>query len=213
MEQLCKTPLDQPFTCGEKYWGGYATAIQHPHDFFFKLPDGLPEERVPPLFCAGVATYSPIARHAKKGDNVAVLGIGGLGHMAVQNAKAWRCNVTAFTTSKDKEEFIKKLDADRVALTNQETYQQEAGKFQVVINTLPAVENLTPLIGLAKPLGTFVQLGVPDFGKPVDFNPAPLIFGHINFTDSLIGSRKDIRGMLEFSAKHNIVPLCEQFGI
>ncbi len=210
-EQLCKEKLDQTFTYGPKYWGGYATAIQHPHDFFFKVPEGLPEERVPPLFCAGVTVYAPIARYAKPGDNVAVLGIGGLGHMAVQYAKAWGCNVTAFTTSKDKEEFIKKLGADNVVLSNEETFQQEAGKFQVVLNTLPASDNLTSLVSLTKPLGTFVQIGLPAFDNPCKFNPAPLIFGHVNYTGSLIGSRKEIRDMLEFSTKHNIVPLCEQF--
>mgnify|MGYP003576528428 CR=1 FL=1 len=94
---------------------------------------------------------------------------------------------------------------------NEETYQKEAGKFNVVLNTLPASDNLTSLVSLTKALGTFVQLGLPDFGVPAKFNPAPLIFGHINYTGSLIGSRQDIRDMLEFSAKHNIVPLCEEF--
>jgi len=211
IEQLCKTDTDQNFTYGAKYWGGYATAIQHPSDFFFKVPESLPEERVPPLFCAGVTLYAPIARHCKKGDSVAVLGIGGLGHMAVQYAKAWGCNVTAFTTSKDKEEFIKKLGADRVVLSNEETFKQEAGKHNVVLNTLPTSDNLTSLVSLTKPLGTFVQIGLPAFGNPCKFNPAPLIFGHINYTGSLIGSRQEIRDMLEFSAKNNIVPLCEQF--
>ncbi len=210
-DQLCSTKMEQNFTYGPLYWGGYCTAIQHPEQFYFHLPKELPEEKIPPLFCAGVTTYAPIARHAQPGQEVAVLGIGGLGHMAVQYAKAWGCKVTAFTSSKDKEEFIKGLGADRVVLSNDETYKQEAGKFHLVLNTLPVGDNLNGLVGLTRALGTFVQLGVPPVDKPSQFLSNVLIFGHINFTGSAIGSRKEIKECLEFSAKHNIVPLCEEF--
>jgi len=211
-EQLCTaTDLDQKYTYGDKYWGGYASHLQQPAKFFFKVPESLPESKVPPLFCAGVTTYAPIARHAKPGQEVAVLGIGGLGHMAVMYAKAWGCKVTGFTTSKDKEEFIKKLGADRVVVTTPETLKQEAGKYDLVLNTLPSGDNMTSYVSLTKVMGTFVQLGIPAFAVPVHFNPMILAFTHINFTGSGIGSRKEIREMLEFSAKHNIVPLCEEF--
>jgi len=211
-EQLCtSTNLEQKWTYGEKYWGGYASLLQQPAKFFFKIPESLPQEKVPPLFCAGVTTYAPIARHCKPGQEVAVLGIGGLGHMAVMYAKAWGCKVTGFTSSKDKEEFIKKLGADRVVVTNTETLKQEAGKYDVVLNTLPSGENLNAYISLAKMMGTFVQLGVPAFSEPVHLNLGILPFTHINLTGSGIGSRKEIREMLEFSAKHNIVPMCEEF--
>jgi len=212
VEQLCTSDkVDQKFTYADKYWGGYASHIQHPAKFFFKLPEGIPEERIPPLFCAGVTTFSPIARYAKAGNEVAVLGVGGLGHLAVQYAKAWGCKVTAFTSTKDKEAFIKSLGADRVVLTDDESLKQEAGKYNLVLNTLPEGQKLNSYVGLTRPLGTFCQMGVPDFSKPSPFNPAILIFGQINFVGSLIGSRKDIQETLEFSAKHNIVPMCEQF--
>jgi len=212
IEQLCKVlPPSERLTYGPKYWGGYATSLQQPEKFYFKLPKELPEEKIPPLFCAGITTYAPIARYAKPGQEVAVLGIGGLGHMAVMYAKAWGCKVTAFTSSKDKEKFIKDLGADRVVLSNEETYKQEAGKFHLVLNTLPTSDNLNSLVSLTRIFGTFVQLGAPPFDKPSEFNTQTLIFNHINFTGSIIGSRKDIREMLEFSAKHNIVPLCETF--
>lgn len=211
-DQFCSdTVIDQKFTYGPFYWGGYATALQHPAKFFFKVPKNLPEEKVPPLFCAGITTYAPIARYAKPGQEVAVLGVGGLGHMAVQYAKAWGCNVTAFTSSKGKEEFIKKLGADKIVVINEETLKQETGKYHVVLNTLPVGDNLTSLVNLTGLFGHFVQLGNPDMTKPCGFHPAPLIFRQINFTGSLIGSRKEINEMLEFSSKHNIVPLCETF--
>ena len=213
-EQLCfvlNPQLEQAFTYGPKFWGGYSSHMQQPADWFFKLPSNLPENKIPPLFCAGVTTYTPVAKYAKKGDEVAVLGVGGLGHMAVQYAKAWGCKVTAFTSSKSKEEFIKKLGADRVVVGNAETYKQEAGKFDVVLNSLPDSEDFNQYIGLTAPLGTFVQLGLPKFSKPANINPASVIFGHIKFTGSMTGSRRDIEDMLAFSAKHNIVPLCEEF--
>ena len=211
-DNLCTSKnLEQKYTYGPKYWGGYATSFQQPADFFFKLPKGLPLERVPPLFCAGITTYAPIARYAKPGQEVAVLGIGGLGHMAVMYAKAWGCKVTAFTSSKDKEKFIKDLGADRVVVSNEETFKQEAGKFHLILNTLPSGTDFTPLVGLARVMGTFVQLGLPPGDKPVGMDIVPIVYHHIVFTGSGIGSRKEIREMLEFSAKHNIVPLCEGF--
>jgi len=211
-EQLCRDiSFEQLLTYSKLYWGGYATSIQHPEKFYFNIPKELPLEKVPPIFCAGITTYAPVARYAKPGQEVAVLGIGGLGHMAVQYAKAWGCKVTAFTTSKDKEKFIKDLGADRVVIANEETFKQEAGKFHLVLNTLPSGDNLSSLVSLTRILGTFVQLGAPPVDKPTPIVTQILIFNHINFTGSLTGSRKEIRELLEFSAKHNIVPLCETF--
>jgi len=106
---------------------------------------------------------------------------------------------------------MQKLGADRVVLTNQKTYEEETGKFHIMINTLPENESLTPLVGLTRTFGTFVQLRMPAFGKNAAINTAFIILRHINFTDSLIGSRKETKAMLEFSAKHNVLPLCEQF--
>lgn len=173
-EQLCQSAPTQAYTYGPKYWGGYATHIQHPQDFFFKIPENLPEERAPPLFCADLTMYAPIARYAKPGDHIAILSIGGLGHMGVQYAKAWGCKVTAFTTRLDKEEFIKGLGADRVVLSNAETFKAEAGKFNLILNTLPVGDDLTVLVSLTKPFGTFVQLGLPDVRVPNKFQVAPL---------------------------------------
>jgi len=131
--------------------------------------------------------------------------------LAVKYAKAWGCKVTGFTSTQSKEKFIKELGADRVVVTSKETLQAEAGKYHLVLNTLPVADELNAYVGLTRPLGTFCQLGAPDASKPSIFNPAMLLFGHINFVGSLIGSRKEVQEMLEFSTKHNIVPLCEQF--
>jgi D-arabinose 1-dehydrogenase-like Zn-dependent alcohol dehydrogenase len=209
-DQHCVGEVDQMFTYGGKYWGGYASSVQHPAKFFFKIPDNLPEEKIPPLFCAGVTTYAPIARHAKPGDEVAILGIGGLGHLAVKYAKAWGCRVTAFTSSKDKEQFIKDLGADRVVVLNKESLKEEKGKYHLIINTLPDGDRFSDLVALARPLGTFCQLGLPAVDKSPTLN-CFVLMSRISIVGSLIGSRKEVKEMLEFSGKHNIVPLCEQF--
>jgi len=209
-EPLCDD-VKHKFTYDDTYWGGYATHLQQPADWYFKIPTNLPEERIPPLFCAGVTAYAPIARYAKPGDNVAVLGIGGLGHMAVQYLKAWGCHVTAFTSSKGKEGFIKKLGADRVVVSSEQTLKEEAGKFAFIFNTLPATDNFGSYVGLTKKLGNFICVGLPAYETEATMPIYPLIFKNIRITGSLIGSREEIRDMLEFSAKHNIVPLCEEF--
>jgi len=209
-DQLCQNKSIDLYTYGDKHFGGYATSIQHPAKCFFKLPEELPESKIPPLFCAGITVYNPLVKYSKAGQEVAVLGIGGLGHLAVKYAKALGYKVTAFTSSLDKEKFIKELGADRVLVTNPETLQQEAGKYDLIINTLPSMDNFVLYVYLTKPLGVFCQVGAPGLNV-AGFNPIHLLFGNITLVGSNTGSTKDIKEMLEFSAKNNIVPLCEEF--
>lgn len=210
-ENLCKGKIEQYATYGSKYWGGYASHIQQPAGFYFKVPENLPEDKIPPLFCAGVTTYVPIARFAKPGQEVAVLGIGGLGHLAVKFAKAWGCRVTGFTSSPDKEKFILELGADRVVVTTPENLKAETGKYHLVLNTLPDGQDLNEHLTLTKSLGTFCQLGAPPLSKTTAFRPAQFLYNQINYAGFLLGSRKEVREMLEFCGKHNIVPICEHF--
>ena len=136
-DNLCRSS-DQNLTYGDLYWGGFATAMQQPAKMFFKLPENLPEEAAAPLFCPGITAFTPVDKYCKPGYEVAVAGIGGVGHMAVQYAKAYGCRVTVFTTSKGKEDLFKKLGADRVVITTEEgVFQKEAGKYDVLINNLP----------------------------------------------------------------------------
>lgn len=105
--------------------------------------------------------------------------------------------------------LIKKLGAERVVMKNLETLKQEFEKDHLTINTLPATKDLNSLVTLTRPLGVFCQVGAPTENTP--FNPTYLLYGSVNFVGSKSGSTGDIREMLEFSAKHNIVPLCEEF--
>jgi len=212
LENCCIGEPMQMVTYGDMYWGGYATVIQQPADFAFKLPEGLDEKSAPPLFCAGITTYAPLAKYCKSGDEVAVLGVGGLGHLAVQFAKAMGCKVTAFSSSSEKGDMIKELGAERViSSTDLKALSGEMYKYKMVINTLPTSDEklLNTYLGIVKPNGYLVQVGLPPAQMKFVVDPIVLISKQIHFTGSYIGSRKEIQEMLEFAAKHKIQPKCE----
>jgi D-arabinose 1-dehydrogenase-like Zn-dependent alcohol dehydrogenase len=212
-DNFCRS-VDQVLTYGDLYWGGYATALQHPAKMFFKLPENLPEESIAPLFCAGITSFNPVDLYCKPGDEVAIIGIGGVGHMGLQYAKAKGCKVTAFTTSKGKDELYKKLGADRIVVTTEEgALQKEAGKYDVLFNNLPTCtqEMFNNFSSLLDNKGTWVQLGAPEVSETVTFSLPALVFGSKRFVGSGVGAKHTIQAMLDYSSKHNIVPLCEQF--
>jgi D-arabinose 1-dehydrogenase-like Zn-dependent alcohol dehydrogenase len=189
--------------------------LQHPAKFAYKLPEKLPSDRTPPLLCAGVTVYAPLAKYCKAGDKVGVLGIGGLGHLAVAYANKLGCHVTAFTSTPGKEEFIKKFGAHEVrSSSNAEELKKGASEFDVMINTLSIAND--KMFGLYLDLtaadGTFIQVGAPPIGEPFSIHAFQLIGKNLRMAGSHVGSRKQTEEMLEFSAKHDILPLCEFFS-
>jgi len=208
---LCQGEVDQKESYGEKYWGGYNTHIQHPAQWLFKIPESLPSDKVAPLMCAAVTCYAPIARMVKPGDKVAVLGMGGLGHMGVKIAKAWGCNVTAFTSNEDKVDIVQDLcKPDRVVHITDESLKEEKNKFDFVLNTITiSYDGFDRLLELTKPLGTFSQVGLPAKSNKTSIWAGTLIFYQINFAGSMYGSRDEVRNCLDFCAQHNILPDCE----
>lgn len=206
--------MEQKATYGNKYWGGYATAVQHPAAGFAKIPENLPADQAAPLLCAGVTTFVPISKYAKPGDKVAVLGVGGLGHIGVKIAKAWGCHVTGFTILEDQLETIKNLGADEVVLVDKdlESVKKQQGKFDLVLNTIfYNDEKFNEYLRLTRPLGTFCQLGLPPVAGCSPVHISEIVFSQITFVGSLVGSRKNTADMLKFCAEHNIVPMCESF--
>ena len=199
----------------DEYWGGYSTALQHPAKWGFKVPESLPSDRAPPLMCAGVTVHAPLARFAKPGDKVAVIGIGGLGHLAVMYANKFGCHVTAFSSTPGKEEFIKKLGAHEViSSSDPAALEKAASEYDVVINSL-SISNSKIwglYLNLTAPGGTFVQVGAPPVDEFFSFNAFQIISKNISIAGSIVGSRKETEAMLEFSARHNILPLVEFFG-
>ncbi len=126
-ENLCTDVKDRG-TYGH-YWGGYSTAIQHPAKFFYHLPENFKLNLGSPLFCAGITTYYPMKKFLKKGMKTAVIGIGGLGHVAIQFLHKLGHRVAAFTNSKDKEELIKKLGDEIIISTDENEMKKVKGKF------------------------------------------------------------------------------------
>ncbi len=185
-------------------YGGYSNNIVVDENFVLKVPTNLDLKACAPLLCAGITTYSPL-RHwnVQKGSKVGVMGIGGLGHMAIKLAKAMGAEVTVFTHSKNKVEDAKRLGADRVVLSSQEgAFDALTNQLDLILNTISATIDLTPYLLTLKREATLVFLGLPD--QPFDFHPGVLIFNRRNVAGSLIGGIKQTQEMLDFCSEHNI---------
>jgi len=186
-------------------FGGYASSIVVDEAFALKVSPKLDLAAVAPLLCAGITTYSPLRRfHTKQGDKVGVVGLGGLGHMAVKLASAMGAEVTMLSTSKAKEADARKLGAHHFGLTSDEaTFKQLAGQFDLIIDTISAPHDYNKYLGLLRLEGAMVLLGVPP--EPAPVAAGSLIFGHKVLTGSLIGGIRETQEMLDFCAEHGIV--------
>jgi uncharacterized zinc-type alcohol dehydrogenase-like protein len=195
------------------YFGGFATQIQQPADFCFKLPDNIDYKRAGPLLCAGITVYAPINNWIKKEDKTAVIGIGGLGHMAVQFLSKMGHNVTAFNNHLDYKDLIEKLGANEVVNVSDKTnLKKYSGKFDFIINTVPYGGSVGDLIDLCSPQGRFIQVGLPDEDDPLKVPHIPLVFKEIQIIGSIVGTRDDNKKMLDFASKKNVYPMVEEFS-
>ena len=187
--------------------GGYSTQITVKSNFVFKVPDGMDMEYVGPLLCAGITMFSPLNRHVlqkEKKQTVGIVGFGGLGQMGVKLAKAMGADVTVLSRSTSKKDDAAKLGADILAHTDEEAMKQAAYKFDVILDTVSASHEIQPLMGTIKINGTYVCIGaVP---QPVGVSPMGLIFNHHKLEGSLVGGIPETQQMLEFCAKHNVMP-------
>lgn len=190
--------------------GGYSNVIVTNEDFVLRIPDSLPLDKAAPLLCAGITTYSPL-RHWKAGPGkkVGVLGLGGLGHMAVKIAVAMGAEVTVISHSDKKREDAKKFGAHNFLNTkNAEVFTENANYFDLIINTVSSADlDMGSLFGLLKLDGSMVNVGAPD--KPLAINVFPLILMRRSLSGSAIGSIKETQEMLDFCAEHKIVPEIE----
>ncbi|MEZ2372505.1 NAD(P)-dependent alcohol dehydrogenase [Arthrobacter sp. RCC_34] len=184
--------------------GGYSSQVVVNDAFTLLIPDSLELDVAAPLLCAGITTYSPLRRWgAGPGKKVAVIGLGGLGHMAVQLAHALGAEVTVLSQSLKKQEDGLKLGADHYYATSDETtFQDLKGSFDLIINTVSAKIPLDDYLRLVKPHGAMVCVGAP--GEPLELNIFSLIGGAKALAGSNIGGIPETQEMLDFCAEHGI---------
>lgn len=209
LEQYCQNGFVGTYNSTDKdgspTYGGYSQSIVVKESFVLKIPENLPMDGVAPLLCAGITTYSPLMHwKAGPGKKIAVVGLGGLGHMAVKLAHAMGAEVTILSQSLKKEADGKRLGATHFyATSNPETFTKLAGTFDLIINTVSVELDWNLYLQLLKRDSALVLLGVPPTAPPVE--AGSLIFGRRSLAGSLIGGIKETQEMLDFCGKHNIV--------
>jgi alcohol dehydrogenase (NADP+) len=185
-------------------YGGYSDHVVVDQDFVLRIPDGLELDVAAPLLCAGITTYSPL-RHwgAGPGSQVAVVGLGGLGHMAVKLAKAMGAEVTVLSQSLRKQDDGLKLGADGYYATSDDaTFKELAGRFDLIINTVSAKLKIGRFLGLLTTDGALVNVGAPP--EPMSVPVFALLGQRRSFAGSAIGGIRETQEMLEFCAEHGI---------
>jgi alcohol dehydrogenase (NADP+) len=189
---------------GQRTQGGYSTHIVVEEDFVLRIPEGISLDVAAPLLCAGITTYSPLRRwEAGPGKKVAVVGLGGLGHMAVKIARAMGAEVTVLSQTLRKKEDGLRLGADHYyATSDPETFEKLAGTFDLIINTVSAKIDVDAYLSLLALDGTLVNVGAP--AEPLSLNVFSLLGQRRSYAGSLIGGIRETQEMLDFCAKHNI---------
>ena len=219
LEQYCEEGMTGTYngkdrTTGENTYGGYSDKITVREEFVLRIPDGLDPKAAAPLLCAGITTYSPL-RHWKvgPGSKVGVVGLGGLGHMAVKLAHAMGAETTLFTTSPGKEADARRLGADHVVLSRDpEAMKGQAKRFDLIINTVAASLNLDPYINALALNGVMVLVGAPaeNHESPSVF---PFLMGRRSLAGSMIGGIPETQEMLDFCAAKGVASDIEMIPI
>ncbi|ORB65106.1 NAD(P)-dependent alcohol dehydrogenase [Mycolicibacterium tusciae] len=194
---------------GEPTQGGYSGAIVVDENYVLSIPDSLPLDAAAPLLCAGITLYSPL-RHwnAGPGTSVAVVGLGGLGHMGVKLAHAMGAKVTVLSQSLKKMEDGLRLGADEYyATSDPTTFETLAGSFDLILNTVSANLDLNAYLGLLKPDGTLVELGMPE--HPMTLSAPLLVSARRRLAGSMIGGIAETQEMLNFCAERDVRPEIE----
>jgi uncharacterized zinc-type alcohol dehydrogenase-like protein len=211
LEQFCLNGFTGTYNGKDRHsgghtFGGYSEKVVVDQHFVLKVPENLDLAAVAPILCAGITTWSPL-RHwkVKEGSKVAVVGLGGLGHMALKLAHALGAEVTLFSRSAGKTEEAKSLGADAVIIST-DPGQMDAvrGKFDLIIDTVPYVHDLNPYIQTLHASGTLVLVGFLGNLEPM-LNTAPLVLGRKSIAGSLIGGIAETQELLDFCGQHNIV--------
>ncbi len=213
-EQLCRQGMVGTYAgsdriSGEPTQGGYAKHLVVREEFCLRMPEGLDLERAAPLLCAGITTWSPL-RHWNigPGSRVGVIGLGGLGHMAVKLAVGLGADVTVLSRSPSKQADALELGADRLLVSSDADAMAQANNgFDLIIDTVPVKHALDPYLPLLDVDGTLVIVG--QIGPMDETNTVPLLLGRRRIAGSPIGGIRETQELLDFCAKKNILPDCE----
>jgi len=207
LENLCPS---SEATCVHRH-GGYASRVRANSRFVVPIPDALPSEQAAPLLCGGITVYNPMRDNGiNPTSRVGVVGIGGLGHLAIQFARVFGAEVTAFSTSATKEEEARALGAHHFVNTRESKAMKEvAGTHDFILTTANADQDWGVYIQSLRPTGTLCFVGVPP--SPVSVQAFPLIAGIRSITGSPIGSPHRIREMLDVAARHSVKATTESF--
>ncbi|MEL1243054.1 NAD(P)-dependent alcohol dehydrogenase [Flavobacterium sp. DGU11] len=211
LEQYCLNGFTGTYNGNDKHlgiqtFGGYSEKVVVDESFVLSVPANLDPAATAPLLCAGITTWSPL-RHwnVGEGSKVAVVGLGGLGHMAIKLAKALGAHVTLFSRTPGKTQDALDLGAHEVVIsTDKDDMAKVTGKFDVIIDTVPYVHDLNPYVSTLAVNGTLVVVG---YLGPLDpmLNTVPMILGRKTVAGSVIGGIAETQEMLDFCGKHNIV--------
>ncbi len=206
-ENLC--PASEA-TCVHRH-GGYADRVRANARFVIPIPNALPSEQAAPLLCGGITVYNPLRTHGiNPSSRVGVVGIGGLGHIAIQFARIFGAEVTAFSTSAAKEEEARKLGAHHFVNTRETKAMREtAGTLDFILSTINADQEWGSYIQALRPTGTLCFVGVPP--SPVAIHAFPLISGLRSVTGNPTGSPHRLREMLDVAARHGVKAWTEAF--
>ena len=217
-EQFCTKGSSQTYNSTEqdkktKTYGGYSTQVVVRDSFVLKIPKNLDPAGAAPLLCAGITTYSPLKTWGvKKGDRVGVVGLGGLGHMAVKLAASMGAHVTVFSTSQGKEADAKRLGAESFVVTKDPANLAKVkGSFDFIIDSVSAEHDYNMYLGLLRARGVMVLVGAPP--TPSALHAFALIPGSKKLAGSMIGGIEETQEMLDYCGEHNIVSDIEKIPV
>lgn len=211
LEQYCLNGFTGTYNGKDKHsgtqtFGGYSEKVVVDEHFVLRVPENLDLPAVAPLLCAGITTWSPL-RHwnTGEGSKVAVVGLGGLGHMAIKLAKGLGAEVSLFTRTPGKTQDAKRLGADHIIISTDEAQMKPVkGKFDLIIDTVPYVHNINPYVTTLHHSGALVLVGYLGDLTPM-LNSAPMVSGRKSVAGSLIGGIAETQEMLDFCGEHHIV--------
>ena len=214
LENYCLNGLNPTYNGFEKdgktpTQGGYSDVIVVDENYVLRIPNSLPLDKAAPLLCAGITLYSPLMHwQAGPGKKVAIVGLGGLGHMGVKIARALGAEVTVLSHSEKKREDAMKMGAHHfISTQDKSVFKKHAGQFHLIINTVSVELNMADYFGLLKTDGSLVVVGIPE--KPLTIHPFSLVPMRRSYSGSMIGGIKETQEMLDFCAQHGITPEIE----